>query len=286
MRVLFLAQYSFPHVGGVEKHIAYLSNELKKHNFKIKIIDSSDIKYPKVKFLGLFYIWYWIFRNRKIIDGSNIVHCHDVFIWYLPFRILYPAKKVYVTFHGGQDVWPVPFKNRLYVQIASFLSNGSIAIGKFIPKHYGIKPRFISYGGVSKSFSRSVKKQKKIIFLGRLEKETGVLEFIERINRKKSYEIHFLGDGSLKKECANYGKVHGFVNPDTYLRKAKVCFAGGYLAALEALASKCELWVGWNTPIKKDYWKLSPFLKKDSRRWAENQTWEKLAGLYQKLWSG
>ena len=250
----------------------------------MKIISEAGIKYPHIKFFGLLYIWFWLAKHIELIKKSDIVHCHDVFIWYLPFRFLFPNKKVYTTFHGGQDIWPIPFKNKLYVQLAARLSRGTIAIGDFIGKYYGIMPDFVSYGGVDSSFGRgNTKKQKIVVFLGRLEKQTGVYEFIKRIKKLKGYKVYFLGDGSLKKVCEKHGTVRGFVDPAPFLRKAEICFAGGYLAALEALSCKCKLWYGWNTPIKKDYWQLSPFHETDYK-WARSQTWDKVADLYLKLW--
>lgn len=147
MKILFLAQHKWPHVGGVEVHIRELVKSLKLKGQSVKIISSEDIRYPKIKYLGLLYIWHWLWKNREIIKSSDLVHVHDVFIWYLPFRFLYPSKKVYTTFHGWEGVWPIPWKNILQKRIASKLSTGTIAVGKYIEKYYGIKADKIIYGG-------------------------------------------------------------------------------------------------------------------------------------------
>ena len=98
--------------------------------------------------MGLVYIWFWLFKNKKLIKETNIIHCHDVFIWYLPFRFLYPHKKVYTTFHGWEGTWPIPWQNILQKRLANKLSNGTIAVGKYIGKYYGIKADKIIYGGI------------------------------------------------------------------------------------------------------------------------------------------
>ena len=85
--------------------------------------------------------------------------------------------------------------------------------------------------------------------------------------------------------CEKYGKVYGFTNPDTFTKKAKYCVPGGYLAALEALNAGCELKLFWNNKIKEDYWKMSPFVKKEAKVWARKQTWNKLANEYLNLYN-
>lgn len=147
MRILFLARRVWPKIGGVEKHIGELSKVLKKKGHKVKIISEKDINYPNIKILGLLFIWFWFLRNRKLIEEADIIHCHDIFIWYLPFRFIYFKKPVYTTFHGWEGVWPIPLKNILIRRMANRLSSGTIAIGKYIEKFYGIKADIILYGG-------------------------------------------------------------------------------------------------------------------------------------------
>ena len=148
MKILFLVRNRWPHVGGVEKHIERIADRLQRKGHRVKIISEEDIKYPHIKFLGLLYIWFWLFKNRSLIKQSDIIHCHDVFIWYLPFRFLYPGKKVFTTFHGWEGIWPIPWKNIFYKRLAAKLSRGNICIGKYIEKYYGIKANKIIYGGV------------------------------------------------------------------------------------------------------------------------------------------
>lgn len=146
MNILFLTQHKWPHVGGVERHVYELSKRLKVKGSKVTTISGEDIKYPHIKFLGLLYIWFWLFKNRRLIKKTDIVHCHDVFIWYLPFRFFYPNKKVFTTFHGWEGTWPIPLKNILMKRLANRLSSGTIAVGKYIEKYYGIKADKIIYG--------------------------------------------------------------------------------------------------------------------------------------------
>ena len=165
MNVLFIAHYTYPHIGGVERHVDEVVKRLRKKghtvsiftekyqkNLRNKEIDNNlkivRFSYPHIKLVGLFFIWWEIFKNRKLITDSDIVHIHDVFIWYLPFRFLYPYKKVYTTFHGWEGVWPIPWQNILQKRVAKQLSSGTIAVGKYIEKYYRIKVDKIIYGGI------------------------------------------------------------------------------------------------------------------------------------------
>ena len=281
MKILFISRYCWPHVGGVEKHAERVADSLRQRGNKVKIISEEDIKYPHIKYLGLLYIWYWFFKNRDLIARSDLVHCHDVFIWYLPFKFIYPKKRVYLTIHGGQGKWPIPFKDKLLVKIAAKLSNGTICVGDFIPKYFGIKANYVIYGGVDNENVKyaNAKLANNIIFLGRLEKETGIHEFINKIKNKKDYKVEFVGDGSLRNICERHGVVHGFCDPTPFLQKASICFAGGYLSALEVLNYGCDLWTGADTPIKKDYWKAFPYRKGD-----KIPTWDEVGQIYENLY--
>lgn len=147
MKILFLTRRKHPDVGGVETHISKVSRVLKYKGYRVTTISAKNIGYPSIKFLGLVYIWFWLFKKRKLIEKAEVVHCHDVFVWYLPFRFLYPHKKVFTTFHGWEGVWPIPKKNVFLKRVAAKLSTGTIAVGKYIEKYYGVKADKIIYGG-------------------------------------------------------------------------------------------------------------------------------------------
>jgi glycosyltransferase involved in cell wall biosynthesis len=124
-----------------------------------------------------------------------------------------------------------------------------------------------------------------IVFVGRLEKDTGVLEFLKWLKKNPKYHVDFCGDGDLRKECEKFGAIHGFTDPRPYYKKAEYCVPGGYLAALEALSYGCKLKLFWNNKLKEDYWKMSPFVRKDVKEWAKRQTWDKVANEYLDLYN-
>lgn len=294
MNILFLSHYKFPHVGGVEKHIFETSKTLKVKGRRVVTISETDINYPRFKFVGLFYVWCWLFKNRRLIENADAVHCHDVFIWYLPFKILYPNKTVITTVHGLE--WDSPLRKSSLWQkkLAVSLSSKTVGIGTFLEKYINVKFDLISYGATTIRIMVVKKNRNRIVYVGRLEKNTGLLQFLDWLRfssagkKKPKYKVDFCGDGPLRQECEKYGKVHGFTDPSPFYKKAKICVPGGYLAALEALSYSCELKLFWNNQVKEDYWKMSPFYKLKGRKlkeWARQQTWEKLANEYLDLYN-
>jgi glycosyltransferase involved in cell wall biosynthesis len=288
MKILFITRLFYPHIGGVEKHVYEVSKKLKIKGNIVKIISEQDVKQPHIKLFGLIYIWLWLFNNRILIKNADVIHCHDVFIWYLPFRFLYPKKPLFTTFHGWEEKFPIPRLNIIQKRLAAKLSNSTIAVGRYIKKYYGFTANKITHGAAEQTRVTLNKKTKSIVYVGRLEENTGILEFLECLNDNNGYKVDFCGDGSLRKECEKYGTVHGFTNPNPYLKKAEYCVPGGYLAALEGLSYGCKLKLFWNNKIKEDYWKMSPFyeLKGEKlKKWAKKQTWNKLADEYLDLYN-
>jgi hypothetical protein len=264
MKILFLAHHKWPHIGGVEKHIEAIKNILSSKDYEINVISEEDIKYPKIKIVGLFYIWWWLFKKRDIIKNADIVHVHDVFIWYLPFRFLYPRKKLYTTFHGWEGVYPIKLWQLLNKKIANKLSKGSISVGKYIEKYYGIKSDHIIYGGVGKlSKNKFVKKKDTIVFLGRQDADTGINEFKEWLKKQKNnFKVRHISNDP---------------NPEKFLKSAQYCVPSGYLSYLEAKNNFCKIITFANNPLKIDYWNEIKIIK-------YIPTWEDVARVYLKLW--
>ena len=163
MKILMFAPLFHPHIGGVEKHVKRLSEELIKKGYEVTVVTInynqslpdfqvlSRIKVYRFPKMRLPKIWFWICKYRKLIKSADIIHCHDfsTFIyWYLPFRFLYPLKPVFITFHGYEGITPIPKKTLFKRKVTEFLTRGNICIGDYIPKWYGTKASFISYGGV------------------------------------------------------------------------------------------------------------------------------------------
>src|SRR3990172_9612359 len=275
-RILVITPSYDPRLGGVENHVWSTSQLLWQKGYKITILTQrfpglpeSETKanipiyrfdFPRIRFFGLLIIWWWVFtRFGRLIDEADIIHIHDVFIWYLPLRLLFWRKRVITTFHGWEGIYPVPRKNIWIRQLANVLSHRTVAIGAYLEKYYHFKADKLIYGGVE--LPRGLmKKDNLLLYMGRLYYDTGLPVLLQALETKSwSGKVVFCGDGLLREQAEALGEVKGFVDPIPYLKKAKVVFAGGYLSILEAFAYQCAVVAAQKNPLKKDYYLLSPF---------------------------
>ncbi len=294
MKVLFLARLFYPHIGGVERHVYEVSRELVERGHKVTIVtekfddDSAEhqksegievyrIPVGKNVWLKKFTIWQWLIRHKRLMRNAHIIHCHDVFFWYLPFRFFYLTKKVFTTFHGYEGN-EVPSKRSILMhKIAEKLSRGNICIGEFLRKWYNTKPSFISYGGIipinEKASYQKIEPRQKIsfVFVGRLEEETGIMVYLRAMQvvqiRGFAVNLIVLGDGSKRKEAEHFcqknklsAKFTGFVSDmDKYILRSHFVFTSRYLGILEALSRKRFVFAVYNNTVKKDYLFMTPF---------------------------
>ena len=158
MKILMMCRLYCPHVGGVEKHVQKISQSLSLRGHRITIVcEKHDPQLPdfeakrgveiyRIWGSDKWAIWKWWLQHLNLIKDADIIHIHDVFFWFLPFRLPFWHKKVYMTFHGWEGIYPVPWRNKLQHKIAEKLSRGNICVGSYLTKWYGTKPDFITYG--------------------------------------------------------------------------------------------------------------------------------------------
>ncbi len=351
MNILFFSRLFYPHIGGVENHVLEISKRLIAKGHKVVIITeelpTEDIpvyresrrKIPRRENINSieiyripvgannwfrkFRIWRELWKLRKLIKISDIVHCHDVFFWYLPFRFLYSKKPAYTTFHGYETKFP-PSKKAIFVRkISEKLSWGNICVGDYVKKWYGTKPNYTTYGGVNvHNYHATVRgsyvKGIKILFIGRLEEDVGIPIYLRIMDVLKKKIVRFTfdacGDGSFRKGVERFGKVYGFSSDlAPYIKSSDFVFTSSYLSILEAMAAKKMVFSVYSNPLKKDYLKMAPFAKwiiienspqrvvdeiqyftkyqgerkelvNKSYEWVKTQTWEKVVSMYLNLW--
>ncbi|KKQ96753.1 MAG: hypothetical protein A3C27_03780 [Candidatus Levybacteria bacterium RIFCSPHIGHO2_02_FULL_39_36] len=362
MKILFLSASYYPNIGGVEKHVLKVSEELinrgnevsiltelspnlkpnKKNNYQS--IEQSDtyginlekpvksryfehFEYKKTKiyyfkfgrkgWFKKFRIWWILLKNKNIIQHSDIVHCHDVFFWYLPFRFLYPHKKIFTTFHGYES-YPIKSKAIIIRKISEIFSNGTICVGEFMKKWYFANPDYIIYGGVNIPKTIKPIKTASALFFGRLDEQTSILDYCKAVVQIRKlhpkFDFAVAGEGKFYSKAKETGRMLGFVkNPENLLTKYRFAFVSRYLSILEALAAKRMVLALYDNPVKRDYLEMAPFKKyinivNDYRdlaskvqlyysnkknaqskldkghSWASKQTWGKVTDTYLKLW--
>ena len=293
MKILFFCRRFWPLIGGVEKHVLEISKRLIEKGNKITVVTEWSKgdgrfkgfgKYEGIKIyripittnekLKKFQIWKWLWENRILIKEADIIHCHDVFYWFLPFKFLYPRKKVFTTFHGYEGSQPPKWNKILSHKMAGWLSNGSIAIGDFHQKWYGIKSEIVSYGAVE-NLERVMEVENEVkydfCFVGRLAHDTGIMIYLEALKvlkeRGEAYCLVICGDGPQMSEAVEFSKKNkldavfkGFVDDvEKYINNSKFIFVSRYLGILEALLAKKLIYAVYESEIKKDYLKLAPF---------------------------
>lgn len=293
MNILFIAPNYLPHIGGVERHLQNLCEEMLKDNHQITILtmkhDNSYKDYElkntleiirisksTKRFINRINILRYIFLNIKMILKYDVVHFHDFNTFYSYGVFMYPvlklfSKKIYITFHGWEGDIPPRKSVIIKRRIAQKLTNANICIGHFIQKWYGTKADIVSYGGVKKVIDLSTKKEEYILFTGRLANDTGILSYIKawKVLSKKNSDLRFVicGDGALRREIELYVKKNnikrvvfkGFVtNIQSYIQNAKIVFTSGYLGILEAFSYKKSVISIYDNELKKDYLKMIP----------------------------
>jgi len=282
MKILFFTRLFWPHIGGVEKHVLNVSQELIRKGHQVTVVTSRDHRgYPtddvvvggikvkripviKAKLLGLFRIWLWVIRNIGFIKEFDIIHVHDVFIWLWPVKVLLPSKKIFVTFHGHSGQFPLNKIDVLQKRLAAALSSGHIDIGDYISTYYGFSPGIINYGGVRYPRVKVKKAGNLVLYVGRLDQTLPIKTICKTLGLiidSGKYKAEFCGDGELRKKAEKYGKVYGFIDPTDKFKKAKFVFASGYLSAMEGMINKCLVFVSFDNKLQRDYFYKSPLRK-------------------------
>lgn len=124
---------------------------------------------------------------------------------------------------------------------------------------------------------------KQVLFLGRNDKDT-------------SYD--FCVDECRKRGWVLISATGQIADPSCLIKKSDYVFATGYLSILESFKLGKIVLCHYNNSVKKDYLLLHPMSKyfvfnfddipaklaKEPQRWAKEQTWDKLADIYETLW--
>lgn len=284
--VLFLCRLFHPHVGGVEKHVEKISQELMSRGYRITIVtEQYSLDLPLTETLGKIKIiriphaalhskmklWFWVFRNSNLFFQADLIHIHDVFWWILPLSVFLPNKS-FMTFHGYEGS-EAPKANQIFWhRLAALMTSGNMCIGGFHQKWYGVKPTITSFGATDFVKVMNVKKKEHtIIFAGRLAEDTGIMTYLEgfeKLYRKNpKWRLDVFGEGPQENVAKSFVLKHqlpvkffGFKKDVTsILSQYSVAFISRYLGILESLSSHTPIIAHYNNEIKKDYLQLSSF---------------------------
>ncbi|HSW89700.1 MAG TPA: glycosyltransferase family 4 protein [Patescibacteria group bacterium] len=336
MKILHITRSYYPNIGGIEKHIEEFSKLLMRNNevfvltednegklsneevyqgIKIHRIDTSGTNEKNKKWK----IWKWMIKHKTWLQGFDVIHFHDVFFWIIPL-LIFKLPKLFITFHGYEGFELPTLKQKFWHKLGEKLTVGNICVGGFYTKWYGTSPNYVIFGGVDPASKLNKSKNPKAIFIGRLQEDTGITEYIKSLKGTK-LTLDVFGDGPQMEEAKKLAmelKVDvtffGFVAVAAdKVKNYKVAFVSRYLSILEAFISKVPVIAHYNNEIKYDYLMTTPFhswvniahtseeirsnlekITKDKKKtktdvnaaynWAKEQTWEKAAETYYKLW--
>lgn len=278
MRILFVSPLFHPHIGGVERHVLGVAREASKGNEVVVLTASHEGNLPARETLGaltilrlpfsqggyfskLFAHWAFLSKNRALISRFDVIHLNDVptFLWLLPF----PGKKV-ITFHGFERD-PPRFYHKLLRKFAERGVLENFCVGRYLTKTYGTvcKEENLIVGGLDPAeYQRgSVRKfAKRAVFIGRLEPDAHILEYLRAMKLLPALSLDIYGAGSLERLARAFCKKEGIParfqgvtkTPGKILPKYKFAFASKQLSILESLASGCVVFALWSSNMQQE----------------------------------
>lgn len=247
MKILFVSDLYYPHLGGISEHIFHLANEFEKMGHNIRILTGNmegtfrpdeyrviRIGYgKKVKYngsIGRVTLGVEILKLKKIIKDFDVVHAHGGLSPTLPILALCFSKKTnFLTFHATFDrCLPYKLCNRQFKSLFNRI-DGKIAVSKtakesfsrYFPGDYKIIPNGID---IKRFHPMNNKRENTILFVGRIEKRKGLEYLLDALRyvKKEIKDVKLLIAGE---RYANY-KIEfpeeikenivflGFVKPD------------------------------------------------------------------------
>lgn len=285
MKILFSTSSFYPTVGGVEKHVYKVSKELINLGHTVKVLTFNNesnsfvrteqyegisiLRMPHYKRAIIRYVQnlLWFFRNRSWFDGVNVVHFHDTF--FPQMRLILPEARLVETFHGFESFPPKKFFIKARAKVAQSVDR-VVIVGDFITKWYGTKSDLVIYGGVDDLVVPDTMPEYDAVFVGRLEQDTGIEDYINIVKMYKDEGVVFkfaiYGGGTkedyLKGIVAKYGLPVTFLGITTDSRKAvltaKYVFSSSYLSMLEAMSLKRLVFSVYKDQLKRDYLESIP----------------------------
>lgn len=278
------------------------------------------VRIPKKHCTSKLGIWSWMIRHMSLFLSADIIHAHDVFWWFLPLRLLLPFKHVFTTFHGYEGALEPTKKAIRSRKVSELLSRGTICIGDWMKKWYGARPDAVNFGAADVSPS-PLPRNRRAVFLGRLAEDTGILSYLEGVALLRGkIVLDVYGEGEFVQKVREVAKKYPYITycgttntPKNIFVKYRFAFVSRYLSMIEAMQAGRYVFAHWNIAIKRDYLASFPaishafpftyaeelaqemgyiFKHPDKERlavgqaqaWAREQTWDKVADLYEEIW--
>jgi len=215
MKILITSNYAPPH-GGVATTVYYLAKYLSKnHEVSVASFENgfSDLKQcTKIQFTGLKLLNDFLFLPWELFTLYFEIKKQDVIFVHTPYFVISNVaalfgkllgKRVICMSHGPifidwRNKLHLPFMNRMIDKWLFLNTENKEFVEKYISS---IKPfAYISNGIESEQYksNKPVTAVQKFIFVGRLEQEKGIEEFITIAKEFPSFQFGCIGDGAYK----------------------------------------------------------------------------------------
>lgn len=350
MKIVHLAQYYSPHVGGVERHLELLNQELLSRGHEVSVMTQHvpkdtalcegvngvqvvrlPVALPSLSLLSKtlykLKLWRQVWRQRKLLFSADRIHIHDVFFWLIPMLPWLAREKLFMTFHGYEGS-EAPGKMQVFWhRFAEKMTVGNICVGAFHKVWYHVRPTVETHGAVESARKSTASRKKDTgVYIGRLAKDAGIMAYLEAVQilhkQGKAIALDVYGDGPQRAEAERFVQRHHLhvtfhgdtPNAAQYLPSYSFACVSRYLAILESLSAQTPIIAQYDSEIKHDYLRLSPFAEwvtiaqtpaeiaahishilaqpasyqaqvQQGKAWADTQSWQNMTNLYENLWS-
>ncbi len=282
--VLMITPRYLPDIGGVEKHVSKVVEHLVSRGYRTTVLTMShNTRLPPHEIIGvtqllrlparqnapstLLNAFAWTILRLRMLSSYTIIHFHDVssLLWGFPLALCRLRRNVFITFHGFERD-PIPIIWKILRRIAMHLVEGSMCVGKFIQQIYRIVCNEFTVGATETAIELPQKRYG-VIFVGRLERDTGILEHLkalEIIKTRHGIDLPLIICGSgrlsdviISARARSSGlsvRMLGVVrDPAELMHQSSICLAAGYLSILEALSLGLPVIGVAVTPLKMSY---------------------------------
>lgn len=292
MNILFYIYRYWPKIGGVEKYIHELAKALIPKGHRITVVTGShDNTLPEAEMHENVTIHRYpalrspircqlhLLRLRHLFTNADVIHVSDIMMLEHYRRTIgwtLPNKPVFLTRHGMSIHHPVPNRDKKRAGRANRFATATIDDGHFISKWLEssattVVPQGLSPAAQNIEFVKPPTRPG-ATFIGRLEWDTGITDYIDAINILKTKHnmtipLDVVGDGSLRTKLETRVKTNNlpvqFIGPQSnaqdHLLNQQFAFVSGRLAIHEALARRRPVIAHYVNPIKRDYLTDEPF---------------------------
>ncbi len=234
LNILMATGHFAPRLGGVEKHVLRVSEELARRGHAVTVLtrrweaawpQEEDLRGIRVRRVAGGIASAVRDRRVALLRQADVIHCHDLYAY---LRFVVPAwpgpqaahrsrAALFVTFHGYEG-YPVPRAARWLRRRLAARAAGTICMGGFICRWYGHPCDLVSYGGVdgppevtgggvrscAPTGDAPAGGAPPALYVGRLAPDTGIMAYLEALRllavRRQRHEValSICGDGPLR----------------------------------------------------------------------------------------